>query len=43
MVVSMKVTNTSRIVGEREEGTDLTFRLFPPVSEEEEEALREAE
>jgi hypothetical protein len=31
MAVSMKVTNTSRTVGEREEGTDLTFRLSLPV------------
>jgi hypothetical protein len=31
MAVSMKVTNTSRIVDEREEGTDLTFRLSLPV------------
>jgi hypothetical protein len=31
MVVSMKVTNMSRTIGEREEGTDLTFRLSLPV------------
>jgi hypothetical protein len=27
MAVSMKVTNTSRTISEREEGIDLTFRL----------------
>jgi hypothetical protein len=43
MAVSMKVTNMSHTIGEREEGTDLTFLLSPPSSEEEEEALREAE
>jgi hypothetical protein len=31
MAVSMRVTNTSRTVGEREEGTNLTFRLSHPV------------
>jgi hypothetical protein len=31
MAVSMKVTNMSRTIGEREEGTDLTFLLSLPV------------
>jgi hypothetical protein len=31
MAVSMKVTNMSHIIGEREEGTDLTFLLSLPV------------
>jgi hypothetical protein len=31
MAVSMKVTNMSRKIGEREEGTYLTFRLSLPV------------
>ena len=31
MAVSMRVTNTSHTIGEREEGTDLSFRLSLPV------------
>jgi hypothetical protein len=31
MAVNMRMMNTSRTVGEREEGTDLTFRLSRPV------------
>jgi hypothetical protein len=31
MAMSMKVTNMSRKIGEREEGTDLTFLLSLPI------------